>query len=697
MNRISSVKNYRRRGSAILLVALFILLGSIIGVSLMSRSAGTLSLSGIFSDKVNAQYLMEAGYAQAKAKIDRAIEAIRLPSGKLALLTGSATIENYNSIVSTYLAGATSADQKANALLFLQHLIEAQAYNGNGVRETSSEFYNFQIGSSPAPAFPTTWTDVNPNDNEYWEVKYAFDALIPIQETNPNRITFEYEYRYEVRAYGQEKFTQSGAENAGLISVVIDGAPFSLWAILRDRTQNQNGSNLHFVGNSTPEIFFGKVHTNQQPYFWGAPVFQDLFSSAAAYASWYFGTSTSTGYVGSPLFNEGYQASVPNVSMPSVIFNTARMASGDSAATAAFNNTAPTNAELRSFLATTANGTLTAGTSAVPAGIYIPINNSASKTPTGGIYVEGDASSVVMDVAYGSTSFHASEWANISVGDRSCKFQKIAVSHTSGAVPGRNIYVGDDPCETTYVFNQASLATAPVVLNGRVNGNVHVNGGIDSLGGGSRSRAAIVKDFAYTVSAVKEIQITNDLQYEDVEYVSLDAQLLPTETVVATPVGEFSGSGTNNLSASIAATIPADSRTMLGIISTQRRVVLDTNVPANVNLHAAVYAGNSNAYNSGTGLGCGNSGASTQGCGFGYEAWQSALNMEALKLFGSISEYKNQTVGVAASPPRGFTKRYGFDTRLASSVTPPGFPISSTARATGTVQPLKTWRLSRAD
>lgn len=686
-----------QKGSAILLVAMFILLGSIIGFHLLSRSAGTLSLSGVFSDKVNAQYQMESGYAQAKAKVDRAVAGMSLPSGKLALLTGNNQIETYNNIVTTYLAGSTTAQKKANALLFLQHMVQAQSYNGAGVRQTSSEFYNFQTGTNPAPAFPSTWTDPNPNDNEYWQVKYTFDALVPVQETTPNRITFEYEYRYEVRAYGQERFTESGSENSGMISIVVDGAPFSLWAIFRDQTQNHQGSNLYFVGNSTPEVFFGKVHTNQTPYFWGAPVFQDLFSSAQAYSSWYFGTSSSGGYTGSPVFAEGYQASVPSVSMPSVIFNTARMASGDPESIAPFNNTAPTNSELRSYLANHATGTLTSGSSAVPSGIYIPINNSSAKVPTGGIYVEGDASNVTMDIANGSSSFNASEWANIAAGHRTCKFQKIAIGHSSSSVHGRNIYIGDDPCAVTYIFDQTSLATAPVVLNGRVNGNLHINGAVTSLGGGSRSRAAIVKDFAFTVSALKEIQITNDLQYEDAEYVSLDGQLKPTTTVVATPTGAVSGSSTDNTNGNIAATIPTDSKTMLGIISTQSKVSLDTNVPANVNLHAAIYAGNSAAYNSSTGVGCNNSGASTQGCGFGYEAWNSALNKGSIKLFGSISEYRSQTVGVASSPPTGFTKRYAFDTRLRNNVTPPGFPISSTARAIATVQPLKTWRLSKMD
>ena len=693
------------RGSAILLVTLFLVLGSLMGFMFLSKSAVNLSLSGIIGDSMSSTYQMEAGFSQTRAKLDRAISTtintgIQL-NGKLALLTGDSDIEDYIPLVDTYTAGANDDAKKANAMLFLRQMIQAQSITGAGTYNTSHEFYCFDGVGCPngsTPAFPTTWTDPNPSDNEYWQIKYTFNPLVPVQDLNPARVTFEYEYRVEVRAYGKEKFTESALENSGLITITVEGAPFSRWAIFRDKTKNQNGSNLHFVGNSIPEVFWGRVHTNNTPYFFGAPVFQQLFTSAAAYASWYFGTSSASGYVGSPVFNAspGYQAGVSSISMPSTVFNTVRMASGDPAANAPYNNTAPTNSELRSFLAVHASGTMSGGSSAPSDGIYIPINSAAAKVPTGGIYVQGNAA-VTLNVVSGSGDFSAQEWNNIAVAHRGCKFQKIVVDHASGGVPTRNIYIGDDPCNVTYYFNGDSLSTAPAVLNGRVNGNIHASGSFTSLGGQSRTRPAIATDFAFTVSAIKDVIITNDLQYEDVQYVSLDGSLNPTSTVVANAWGPVGGSGIEPTTLSISAQVPEDSKTVLGIISSNRNVLLHTSIGSNPNIHAAIYAGNGSAYSSSTGLGCGSSGSDTQGCGFGYQGWDSALNKGGLKLFGSISEFKNQTVGVASSPPTGFTKRYSFDSRLANNLTPPGFPISSNALARGVIQPLKTLRLSKVD
>src|SRR5262249_48383443 len=146
----------------------------------------------------------------------------------------------------------------------------------------------------------------------------------------------------------------------------------------------------------------------------------------------------------------------------------------------------------------------------------------------------------------------------------------------------------------------------------------------------------------------------------------------------------------------IAPLIPADSHTVLGVISTSRSVYLHTNAPANINLHAAIFAGNSNAYDSSTGLGCGSSGANTQGCGFGYEAWNTKTGMGEIKFLGSLSEYKDQTTGMLSNPPTGYESRFFYDRRLRNTITPPAFPVTNSPQAVGTVRPYRTWRISQS-
>jgi hypothetical protein len=652
-------------------------------------------LTGLFKDNVSAQYQMESGYEFAKSRVQRAIDGIDL-NGGLATIMGSNTAEQFAQIHAAYMTGATTEDQKANAMLFLRRLIQAQALNANGTINTSHEFANVDDMSQSNPAFPSDWVDPDPTDNEFYEVRFNFDPLVPVELTNPARFIFEYEYRYEVRAYGQEKFTQVGSENSGVISLTVEGAPFSRWAIFRDQTTNQNNSNLHFVGGATPEVFYGRVHTNQRPYFYGAPIFMELFTSAQSYSNWFFGSNASAGYSGSPDFRASpvaYQASVASIPMAATIFNTTRLAAGDPSPDAAFNNTSPTNADLVNFVRQYAGGTLGGSVTSVPNGVYIPVNNQTDLNPTGGIFVQGNAA-ITLDVVQGSSDFSASQWSKLSASHQGCKFQKIRVDHGTSGVATRDIYVGDDPCEVTYFFNADSSSSTPVVVNGRVGGNVHATGEITSLGGASRTRPAIAQDFAFTISAVRDIQITNDLQYEDVEYVELDSSLEPTSNIVADAFGSKNGSSYLPTSQNIAPVMDPESKTVLGLISTHRNVIVDTGVPADPNIHAAIYAGNSSAFNSTTGLGCGANTSGQRGCGFGYEGWETQTGKGVLKLYGSISEYKNQTVGIASSPPKGFKKRYSFDPRLAQSVVPPGFPISSDAIIRTSVQPIKTWRLS---
>ncbi len=99
-----------------------------------------------------------------------------------------------------------------------------------------------------------------------------------------------------------------------------------------------------------------------------------------------------------------------------------RLAAGDTAAEAATNTTAATDAEVISWLSTHALGTIPGGTATLDNGIYVPTDGSGN--PRGGIYVQGDAR-IRLNVVQGAGDFDANYWANINPGDRGCKFQKL--------------------------------------------------------------------------------------------------------------------------------------------------------------------------------------------------------------------------------------------------------------------------------
>jgi hypothetical protein len=376
--------------------------------------------------------------------------------------------------------------------------------------------------------------------------------------------------------------------------------------------------------------------------------------------------------------------------MPTQIYNTYRMAAGDTSSNASTNNAAVTATELSSFLANYAGGTIASGAS-VPNGIYVPIDNQSSKNPTGGIYVQGDAR-IAMNVVQGQSDFSTTQWNQMQTADRTCKFQKFSITSLTAGVTARDIYIGADPCYVTYVYDATNTSNTPIVVNGRLNGVVHVNGAIDELGGASRTRPAVAQDFQMTIAALKDVKIKNDIQYEDVQYKTISSSGTLGSSVVANAYGAVNSSGIANTAANVGPTMASDSLTVLGIISTQKSIYIHTNAPNDINLQAALFAGNSAAYNSSTGLGCGSSYA---GCGFGVENYSTAPNKGQIKYLGSLAEFRDQTTGsISGSTLHGYSQIMLYDTRLRQTITPPAYPTSGVPRATGTVKPYKTFRIS---
>jgi len=649
-----------------------------LSIVFFKKSSSRMGQTSDYLDNKDAQYDLEAAHSLAVAKLERALEETDL-IGRLRYV-GGPVLETFNNLSNAYATNTNTAME------FLRDSFEAQSYSAAGVQSATHEFRSF------ATAFPVAWTDPNPTDNNFYEYRYTFEAVQPQLTVSPQQIIFDYSYRVEVRAYGGTQYSKTEALDRGTFNMRLAGRPFSQWVLLMHSMRNQNGSQLVFAGGNTSneaqEVYGGPVHVNERPAFYGHPAFLDLFTSAQAEPWTYFSNANYTGCpTRCPTFQEGKIGSVPAVSLPTEIFNTLRLAAGDPSTTAATNNTTVTEAQLAGFLANHATGTI--GGSTVAAGIYIPTNSSRT-SPTGGIFVKGDAE-IKLNVVQGSADFGASYWANIAVADRACKFQKININHLTAGVARRDIFVADEPCNKTYVFNFASPSTAPQVLTARINGNIHVDGSIQRLGGESRTRPAIARDFGFTISALRDVRIDNDIQYEDATYVSMSASGVVGTTAVANAYGPLGGSGIQPTAADLAAKMEPDSRTVLGILSAKRNVLIRDGAPANINIHASIFAGNS-AFEVG-GLGCGINAVNRNGCGFGYEGWNTRTGMGTLKFYGGLSEYRDQTTGVLSSPLRGYSSRWAYDTRLRNSITPPAFPVSDTPQVFTTMSPMRAFRM----
>lgn len=695
------------RGSALVIVTLLIMLALGGAIMFMSRSANFLNSVMNQFDGTTAQFQLEGALESAREKLDRAMEQVAL-QGKLRFVNSNATLastgERFDVLNNLY-----ATDQNANgsaldeASLFLEHMIRSTAYNPAGTLSPTHEFASF------ASAFPTTWTDPDETDDDYYQIQYAFYPLRVESEitSTPRRILFEYEYVISIRSYGKSRFAVRSAEDSGVISIEVRGAPFSRWALFAHSLVSQTGGTLYFAGGNTSaqaqEVYGGPVHVNQRPNFYGHPRFKGLFTSATPESQWLY--TSAPNYTGCPaqcpVFEQGKIGGYSSITMPSTIFNTHRLAAGDTSQTASTNNTAPTVTEMKNFLKFHSGGTLNQTLTSIPNGIYVPVNNLTDKLLTGGIYVQGDAE-IQMNVLQGQADFPAAAWSQMAESHRSCKFQRLRIVATQASNQTQDILVGDEPCNVTYVFNGSNYSTAPSVLNGRINGNIHVNGAIGKLGGQSRTRPAVAADFALTISAVKDVNIVNDIQYEDAEYVTADASGNVGSDAVANAYGSLNGSSISPTDPNVSARISSDSQTILGIMSTQRNVYIftsapynaATSAPDNINLHAAIYAGNANAFNSSTGLGCGSNTEARRGCGFGVLNYSTAPNKGNIKFFGGISEFKDQTTGLLSSSFRGYSSRYYYDQRLMNTINPPAFPVSDAPQAYGSIKKFKTLRMA---
>lgn len=674
----------QNRGGAFLLVIFAISIMSIMSLGFLNRSKVFVYLSNLKLDKVTAEVSMDSGLADAIFSVESVMNSIRLDS-TLAFHPDSEIIsESMSSIWSRY-GGSTE-----EALEFLKHSIESRAYDEDGILDTDHAH-----AAGFDQLFPSSFTDPTPSDDLYFQVKYAFYPRTPSRETTAvsDEILFQYDYSIVIRAYGNVQYTRAQSSQSGVIEVAVKSAPFSSFGIFRSTSRNQNGDPLYFAGGNTSaqaqEIFNGPIHINDSFYFYGHPIFNGPVTSTAAESTWV--QDSSANYDCCAVFNDVKIGGAESISLPSELSNVIRLAAGDPSSTAHLNTDVLSDNEIVNFLISHADGSFEGDETSLPNGIYIPVSNSESPSVTGGIYVKGDAE-VFLNVAQGEDDFHSDYWSQIQESHRSCKFQKIAIDSLETGVTSKDVYVGDAPCDVTYVFNSEDTETAPGIFNGRLNGNLHVEGGIDKLGGESRTRPAIAQDFAFNISATKDVRIYRDLQYEDIEYRSISDNEL-----VANAWGELNSSGLGPSSADITPSISSDSKTILGIISTHRNITLHSESPANINLHAALFAGNENAYNATTGLGCGVNTANRRGCGFGTEGWNSRTGLGQFKFLGSISEFRNQSMGTSGTPPTGYQRRISYDGRLRQDLMPPAFPISTDIQAYPQVKNLRTWKISQAN
>ncbi len=539
------------------------------------------------------------------------------------------------------------------------------------------------------------------------ELRYVFSALPARFSDNPTYFGFEFEWRIDARTSPDPNqavasdFIYLKATDANVISIEYRPTPFSQWAIFRLENEVSYDRNvpLRFLGQRyTPghqhyhareviegPVFLGDADT--KAIFFGDIIFRDRVNIVHPDGTGYQGLSGdhALGYNGSPQFERGVVNGVSPVVVPDQFYNLERVALGESSDLMAVDNSPLSNLRYRQLARQSAlRVQLNINDQPLPAGIYIPVDNA--NTIKGGIYVESNVERMRLKKTTREQSEHAGRFAGDGF-NTNCDLQMMEIRKVQ-PFEKMTVYSTDQSCpdgrRSLIVREVRSRDGGSVVDSGVFNGApdqmIYVNGTIEALGQPERNDKALKAGQQLTIAARDTIKISNDITYEDATYELVDQY------------GNRMGVPADNpLDANVRADIPLDSQTVLGLISTQGRVLIKCaggtpkcsdnfsgNAPSNINIHASIFAVDDNCVRPRI--------EGAYGCGFGFEAMDDAEiqfeNKGVIKFLGSIVEFRNFGVGWG---PKGYKRRYTFDRRF-STLAPPYFPVSDSPNATVSIQ-----------
>lgn len=380
-------------------------------------------------------------------------------------------------------------------------------------------FYNrFPSDTFKAPAFL--------GGLESYRLKYVISPF----DTAITSKGFIFTYRYTITAKGRHADPQLGFNEkdnviAGTFSVNLNRASFAQYALFRNLTTDTAGRQIYFRNG---EIFGGPVHTNGKPGFSGSPVFNGPFTSA-----WSSYSTSAQINLAAPQFNGGSQWGQTSITLPTNAYSQ----QWNALSTTSTNTTSPNNNDIRNALGLSGGG-------AVPTGVYLA--HGSTSTVTGGIYVQGNLTSL-----------------QLSVGSDSSQHYTFNQGGTITSI--------------TVNYNTKQTAINGVTYSGTPDGALFVNGSVSALGGATRTDPSIAAGTQLTLAATGNVMITNDIIYQGAVFKD------STGAVVTDPTG-----------ADVTPEIDPNATNALGIFTPGGDVKIASSAPNNLNLHATVMASGTN-------------------------------------------------------------------------------------------------------
>lgn len=376
-----------------------------------------------------------------------------------------------------------------------------------------------------------------------------------------------FRYRYTIDGSATDGRAARQVNLQGIFSVQVQQDNFARYALFTNQQRNAAGSLVWFTNRTN---FSGPVHTNGQLNFALNPggTFTSVVTSVSQTAKYYNNSSpidlnadrNSDRDV--PTFGAGFERGVPNIPMPSTTV-------ADRQAEAALG--LPSGTGIPNY----------------PNGVYPGTSGGAM---TGGIYIKGDAA------------------ITLSAGTNAATY---TITQGSAATT----------VTVNYSSNQTTVRAgtgAPTTYSGLPNGMVYADGNLTSLSG------TVQQDSQVTVAATGDIQITNNITYQDY-----------------TP-----GTGSNPPSAEGATNV-------MGILSWNGNVRIGMAAPNDINVHATVMAPNGE---------------------FRVDNYNVGAPRGTATILGGVIENTYGAFGTFGSRNTGYGRNFVYDTRMGRGMAPPFFP-----------------------
>lgn len=495
------------RGIALVLTLLLLGLFSILGLAMVLSTSSDMLINGYYRNYRGSFYAADSGLAIARQQLMNQIVALvpAVFTTPPLTSTSAATVQTF--ITTTYGSAYTTlnTDQAASSW--------GESFEISAVSFTQAACTVTASGSTPAGPCAT----------------------------DTNATAYQYIYNYGLTSLGRASATQlSNVKENGSITINVIGAPlsqsFAAWGMFIDHSNLCDGSYL------VPGTITGPMFTNGSWTFGstGTYYFTDPVGSANSQAGYQFGNcyqSTAGSYTSGaqqikPNFQAGFQwgdgkgNSTPSIPLPPNDFSQ-KWAALDGKGTGE-GSSSPTSAQMNSVLKNISGTAYPTG--GAISGVYLPYSSvsGVNTVSGGGIYVEGDASSVqlstgtdllgnptqIFTITQGATS------TTITT-DLAANLTTVKSGITTLALAGvpRNLNLSS-PTPATMLY---------------VDGNIGNNSGTaNGLSGPGQGVPAIQDGAAVTVTAKNNITITGDILYktEPVTFAQNQIPGTPPDTLI---------------------------------------------------------------------------------------------------------------------------------------------------------------------